>query len=68
MFLVVVKFVVRCSKDCGEVVNNWLANLRRPITHAQLQAMIKDWAERKKNSNELTGGCGFEFNRVPRRS
>ena len=20
--------VVRCSKDCGEVVNNWLANLR----------------------------------------
>ena len=24
--------VVRCSKDCGEVVNNWLANLRRAYT------------------------------------
>ena len=43
-------FVVRCSKDsgevpqrlckdCGEVVNNWLVNLRRAIKHAQLQAM-----------------------------
>ena len=37
--------MVRCSKsvevqqDCGEVVNNWLVNLRRAITHAQLQAM-----------------------------
>ena len=31
--------VVRCSKDCGEVINNWLVNLRRAITHAQLQAM-----------------------------
>ena len=39
-------FVMRCSKDCGEVVNNWLVNLRRSITHAQLQAMIKGWAER----------------------
>ena len=44
-------FVVSCSKDssgevqqrlckdCGEVINNWLVNLRRAITHAQLQAM-----------------------------
>ena len=29
----------RLCKDCGEVVNNWLVNLRRAITHAQLQAM-----------------------------
>ena len=43
-------FVVRCSKDsgevqqrlckdCDEVVNNWLLNLRKAIKHAQLQAM-----------------------------
>ena len=43
------RFVVRCSKDngevqqklckdCGEVVNNWLVNWR-DMTHAQLQTM-----------------------------
>ena len=26
-------------KDCGEVVNNWLINLRRAVTHTQLQAI-----------------------------
>ena len=26
-------------KDCGEVVNNWLVNLRRVITHAQFPAI-----------------------------
>ena len=26
--------LVRCSKDCGEVVNNLLDNLRRALTHA----------------------------------
>ena len=37
---------MRC-KDSGEVVNNyWLVNLRRAITHAQLQAMYKVWADR----------------------
>ena len=55
--MVAVKFVMRCRKDggevqqrlCkdgGEVVNNWLVYLRRAITHAQLQAMIKGWAKR----------------------
>ena len=44
--MVAVKFVVRCSKDRAEVVNNWLVYLRRSIAHAQLQAMIKGWAER----------------------
>ena len=24
----------RLCKDCGEVVNNWLVNLRRAIMHA----------------------------------
>ena len=36
----------RLCKDCGVVVNNWLVNLRRAITYAQLQAMQKGWAER----------------------
>ena len=26
-------------KDCGEVVNNWLVNLRRAIMHAQFLAI-----------------------------
>ena len=38
--------VCGCSEACGEVVNNWLANLTRAIAHAQLQAMIKCWAKR----------------------
>ena len=29
----------RLCKDCGEVVKNWVVNLRRAITHAQLQAV-----------------------------
>ena len=39
LWLSAVKIVVKYSKDCGEVVNNWLVNLRRAITHGQLQAM-----------------------------
>ena len=59
----------RLCKDCDEVVNNWLVNLRRAITHAQLQVKLCKKAGLKgETSNELTAGCGFEFNRVRPRS
>ena len=48
--------VVRCSKDCGEVVNNWLANLTRAIPMPSCKAGLKS-----ETSNELTAGCGLSL-------
>ena len=66
--------MVRCSKDCGEVqqklckdcgevVNNWLVNLRRAISMPSCKP-CKKAGLKGETSNELTAGCGFEFNRV----
>ena len=66
--------MVRCCKDCGEmqqrlckhcgeVVNIWLVNLSIPSCKPCKKAGLKG-----ENSNELTAGCGFEFNRERPRS
>ena len=72
------KIVVRCSRDCGEVqqrlckdcsevVNNWLVNLRRAITMPSFKP-CKKAGLKGETANELTADCEFEFNRVHPRS
>ena len=57
-----------CSEVCGEVINNWLVNLRRAICTCPVVSHDKKAGLKGETSNELTAGCEFEFNRVRPRS